>query len=455
MIHTIRFRLTVLYSGLLFLLAALVLGGIYYAVSRSTEQRSYATEMAKAYRDGQYIGKREVVLMEEVENAIKLGTLDTLRAYSLLTLGALFLASLGIGWILSGRVLRPVRSITRTTEEIQATDLSRRITLNGPRDELKDLADTIDTMLERLEAAFRAQRQLIDDASHELRSPLTIIRANVDAVLLSPEASDEERTRAVAIVDRATTRMTRLVEDLLASARRQGTAFADADLDLSRVAGEACEEYAALATARSLVVTRDLTPGLETTGDQDALRRAVANLLSNAVRLSPPGGRVGVASGRSGLDGGAAEILSGPSRMSKLRPSSRAGARARAEAEGLEAGRAGVDAGRTGQAEAGMAKAGPPGAGRAGGWLWVAVRDDGPGLATADQARVFDRFWRGEASRRDRHTGLGLAIVRQIVESHGGRVAVFSQIGQGATFVLWLPSRDAAPGPVPDYNPLT
>ncbi|TDE57979.1 HAMP domain-containing histidine kinase [Nonomuraea mesophila] len=388
MIHTIRFRLTVLYSGLLFVLAALVLGGIYVAVSKSTEQRPYTTEYAKAYSGDQYLGRREVVFVQEVENAVNVKTLATLRDYSLVTLVGLYLASLGIGWVLAGRVLRPVRSITRTTEEIQATDLARRIKLDGPRDELKDLADTIDTMLDRLEEAFSAQRQLIDDASHELRSPLTIIRANVDAVLSAPDASDEERTRAVAIVDRATTRMTRLVEDLLASARRQGTAFADADLDLARVVAEACEEHATPAAARHVRITRDLGAGLDMSGDSDALRRAVANLLSNAVRFSPPGGTIRVA------------------------------------------------------------------ARRADGWLWVAVRDDGPGLGAADQQRVFDRFWRGEASRRDRHTGLGLAIVRQIVESHGGRVAVYSQLGEGATFVLRLPPRGGVPGPPPDDNPL-
>ncbi|GAA2358780.1 hypothetical protein GCM10010404_09960 [Nonomuraea africana] len=389
MIHTIRFRLTVLYSALLFLLAAVVLGGIYYAVSVSTEQRPYTTEYAKTYRsNGEYVGKAQVVFVEEVENAINVKTMATLRDYSLATLAFLFVASLLIGWILSGRVLRPVRAITRTTDEIQATDLSRRIRLEGPKDELRDLADTVDTMLDRLEEAFRAQRQLIDDASHELRSPLTIIRTNIDAVLASPEATEEERARAVTIVDRATTRMTRLVEDLLASARRQGTAFADTDLDLAQVAAEATEEYAALAQARDLTLTRALGGELGMTGDHDALRRAVANLLSNAVRLSPPGGTVEVAAGREG------------------------------------------------------------------GWLWTAVRDVGPGLSEEDRPRVFDRFWRGEASRRDRHTGLGLAIVRQIVESHGGRVAVFSQLGEGSTFVLWLPSREGAESPVPTINPL-
>ena len=388
MIHTIRFRLTVLYSGLLFVLAALVLGGIYFAVSKTTQERPITTQYAKAYSGNQYLGRREVVFVEEVENAVNVATLATLREYSLLTLAGLYVASLGIGWVLSGRVLRPVRSITRTAEEIQATDLKRRIRLRGPRDELKDLADTIDTMLDRLEEAFSAQRQLIDDASHELRNPLTIIRANVDAVLASPDASEEERARAVAIVDRATTRMTTLVEDLLATARRQGTAFADTDLDLAAVAGEACEEYTAPAAARDVTIVRELGVGLDMIGDADALRRAVANLLSNAVRFSPRGGTVKV------------------------------------------------------------------GAGRMDGWLWVAVRDDGPGLREADQQRVFDRFWRGESSRRDRHTGLGLAIVRQIVESHGGRVAVFSRLGQGATFVLWLPPSEGAGDAPPETNPL-
>ncbi|GAA2882708.1 sensor histidine kinase [Nonomuraea rubra] len=380
MIHTIRFRITVLYSGLLFVLATLVLGGIYYAVSKTTEQRPITTEYAKTYSGNQYLGKREVVFVEEVENAVNVRTMSTLRDFSLLTLAGLYVASLGIGWVLAGRVLRPVRSITRTTEEIQATDLKRRIKLHGPRDELKDLADTIDTMLARLEEAFSAQRQLIDDASHELRSPLTIIRANVDAVLAAPDATEDERARAVAIVDRATTRMTRLVEDLLASARRQGTAFADADLDLARVVREACDEYATPAAERDLSLELAVGSELEMTGDADALRRAVSNLLSNAVRFSPPGGTINV------------------------------------------------------------------GAGRSDGMLWVAVRDDGPGLRESDQARVFDRFWRGEASRRDRHTGLGLAIVRQIVESHGGRVEVRSQLGRGATFMLWLPPRDDLPG---------
>ncbi|MDF5757022.1 HAMP domain-containing sensor histidine kinase [Spongiactinospora sp. TRM90649] len=389
--QTIRFRLTVLYSGLLFLLAATVLGAVYYGVAASTDERPVSKEYAEVVskETGTVLGREPVVRVREWENLINLKTLATLRRYAFVTLGGLLVASLGIGWMLSGRVLRPVRSITRAAAEIQATDLSRRIRLRGPKDELRDLADTVDTMLDRLEAGFRAQRQLIDDASHELRSPLAIIRANVDTVLTSPDSTEEERARASAIVDRATTRMTRLVEDLLATARRTAPALADADVDFGRVALEACDDFETLAAGRAMRIVREAPTGLIVIGDHDALRRAVGNLLSNAVRLAPHGSAVGVA------------------------------------------------------------------AGRAEGWTWAAVRDQGPGLAEDDRHRVFDRFWRGETGRRDRHSGLGLAIVRQIAESHGGHVRLFSRLGVGSTFVLWLPDRDAkARTPVvPAFDP--
>ena len=344
-----------------------------------------------------------------MEAAVNYNTLQNLRDYSLIALGGLFIASLGIGWVLSGRALRPVGAITRTAKEIQATDLSRRIHLNGPQDELRDLADTIDSMLDRLDDAFQSQRQLIDDASHELRSPLAIIRTNLDASLNAPDATPEERTRAVAVVDRATTRMSRLVEDLLATARRDAQALAETDVYLAAIAREAGEEYG----SDRVFFAYDLTEGLHLIGDHDALRRAVGNLLSNAVRLAPAASTVTIATGRADS------------------------------------------------------------------WLWLAVADEGPGIAPEDLPRVFDRFWRGAtpvpvsppaphssavsvtaspaavaARSRERRTGLGLAIVRQIVESHGGRVAAYSTLGVGSTFVLWLPATDrTGDAPPPAANP--
>src|SRR5690606_26347580 len=204
-------------------------------------------------------------------------TLERLRTYSFAAVGGLFAASLATGWWLSGRVLRPVRRITAAAQEISATDLSRRIDLDGPHDELRSLADTVDEMLARLEGAFAAQRQLVDDASHELRNPLAVIRANVDAVLSTEDVSPESRAQAAAIVARATDRMAALVEDLLASARRASPAFEDVGVDLWAIADEAAEEYDALAARRGIRTVRRPGPGPVVSGDPQALRRAVDN----------------------------------------------------------------------------------------------------------------------------------------------------------------------------------
>jgi signal transduction histidine kinase len=452
-VRSIRFRLTVIYSTVLFALAGGALAITYFAVEQATSPQPVTERRAKVYNDDRYVRTTTVAEVSEIEAAVNYNTLQSLRRYSLIALGGLFVASLGVGWVLSGRVLRPVGAITRTAREIQATDLSRRIRLTGPPDELRDLADTLDSMLDRLDSAFRAQRQLIDDASHELRSPLAIIRTHLDASLTVPDASADERARSVAVVDRATNRMSRLVEDLLASARRDADAVADTEIDLSVVAREAGED--AEPVERPVHLRYDTAGGLRLIGDADALRRAVGNLLSNAVRLAPAGSTVTVATGQAGS------------------------------------------------------------------WLWVAVADQGPGIAEADLTRVFDRFWRGTPTgsgpppaggttagsgavagsgggitagssaaagsgggttagsgggttsgsdtstgsgggaaaggrvvSRERRTGLGLAIVRQIAESHGGQVAAFSAPGAGSTFVLWLPAADrTGEDPPPPGNP--
>ncbi|RZT11751.1 signal transduction histidine kinase [Kribbella sp. VKM Ac-2569] len=406
--QTIRFRLTLTYSAVLIVLSALLLGGVYVALSQILDPKPLSQiPVKKYYKDAHgnvQIKQGEAIQAAEIsslQSAVNYQTLETLRTYSAAGMGALFLVSLGTGWWLSGRVLRPVRRITATAQEISATDLSRRIALEGPRDELRNLADTVDGMLGRLETAFLTQRQLVDDASHELRNPLAVIQANVDAVLAHDDTPPDDRAQATAIVGRAIQRMTRLVEDLLASARRSSPAFVDADVDLATIAGEAAEEYELLAADRELHVVRRLSPGPIAAGDASALRRAVDNLLSNAVRLAR---------------GGSELVLAVGSRN---------------------------------------------------GWAWIAVRDEGPGIAADDADRVFDRFYRAGqqqppatvASTGQRRAGLGLAIVRQIAESHGGTVTLHSELGIGTTFVIWLPERSLtsttrrAPTP-PDEDPL-
>jgi len=400
--RTIRFRLTVAYSSLLFGLAALLVGALYAAVSRNVDAepitRTYEVQRVVQRPDGslKQIGAAvESADVADIERAVNYETLSTLRTYSFWALALLFVASLAIGWWLSGRALRPVRRIAAAAEAISPTDLSRRIRLEGPDDELHSLARTLDTMLARFDDAFASQRRLIDDASHELRNPLAVIQTNLDAILARDDVTPEERRRASEVVGRATARMSRLVEDLLASARRSSGAYTDTEVDLSAVVREASEELDLLARERSLRVRRLVDSGAVVSGDHDALRRAVANLLSNAVRLAPAHSEIVVGTGcRSG-------------------------------------------------------------------WCWLAVRDDGPGIDAADQERVFDRFWRADSERGEGHTGLGLAIVRQIAESHGGHVALHSRPGTGSTFVLWLPATlppesgaGSPPGAPPTEDPL-
>ena len=126
-----------------------------------------------------------------------------------------------VGWSLAGHVLKPVGRITAVARRISATDLSQRIALDGPPDELRRLADTFDDMLDRLDRSFDAQRGFVEDASHELRNPLAVIRSNLDTTLADPDATTEDFRFVAEQVSRSTERMSRVVDDLVTFARHE------------------------------------------------------------------------------------------------------------------------------------------------------------------------------------------------------------------------------------------
>jgi heavy metal sensor kinase len=380
--RSIRFRYTLLYSAVLFGLAVLVVGAIYLILWFSLRDQTMPIINSRIY--DQYTGNSfsiDIVTARAFERLVHQQTLEKLRTFSFDAIIVLFFASLVVGWVIAGRVLAPIGRITSVAREIQATDLSRRIRLQGPDDELKQLADTFDAMLARLDAAFSAQQRFLADASHELRNPLAIIRTNADIALSDPDPHLEDLREAMMVVKRASDRMARLVDDLLALARREAPTLANEPVDLGRAVTEASEEFLAPAEARGIVLDRAIAPGIVVMGDQDALKRAVANLVENAVRLAPADSRIRLAVG----------------------------------------------------SERGQA--------------WVAVSDEGPGIATEDQPKVFERFWRADRarSRADGGTGLGLSIVRQIAQTHGGDVQLQSKLGVGSTFTIWLPVATGLP----------
>lgn len=400
---SIRFRLTALYSLVLFGLAATLVGGIYLALAARLDDESMARKSTPAVIDqvlpnGQVVRQRvEVTELESFEAGVNRRALQLLRTYSFSALGVLFVSSLGVGWLIAGRVLAPIDRINAVARDIQATDLSRRIDLRGPPDELKDLADTFDDMLGRLDDAFSQQQRFIQEASHELRNPLAVIRTNLDVALADPDASSAELRQAAEVVNRSVTRMGVLVDDLLTYAREGAPTRARARVALDGVVDDTAAEFAATASARGLELeveapTAGAREGAVVRADRVAVRQAVANLVANAVRLAPEATTVRLALGVAGS------------------------------------------------------------------WAWIAVDDAGPGVPAEDRERVFERFWRGDGrrARAEGRSGLGLAIVREIAQSHGGEVRLAANLRGGSTFTLWLPAaaadgggHDPSEGPTP------
>ncbi len=216
-------------------------------------------------------------------------TLTHLLTYSLLSLAGVTLLAAVAGWIVAGRILRPVHRLTAAARAASEQDLSQRIALQGPRDELRELADTFDTMLERLDRAFTSQRQFIANASHELRTPLTVMRTAMDVVLAKPEPTRDELVSMAAEVRQAVDHAERLIEALLVLARNdQARALTD-PLDLAAVAEDALEGR----TANGTTTTAALGEA-PVTGDGVLLERLVANLLDNAERYNIAGGTVAI-----------------------------------------------------------------------------------------------------------------------------------------------------------------
>jgi signal transduction histidine kinase len=216
-------------------------------------------------------------------------TLTHLLTYSLLSLAGVTLLAAVAGWIVAGRILRPVHRLTAAARAASEQNLSQRIALQGPRDELRELADTFDTMLERLDRAFTSQRQFIANASHELRTPLTVMRTAIDVVLAKPQPTRDELVSMTADVRQAVDHAERLIEALLILARNDQARTLTDPLDLATIAEDALEGR----TAHGITTTTTLDQA-PVTGDAMLLERLVNNLLDNAERYNIAGGTVAI-----------------------------------------------------------------------------------------------------------------------------------------------------------------
>ena len=321
----IRLRLTLAYSGLFLLAGAVLLGVTYGLVAQSlnTSLPPAASTGAASLPEGSYqaqaakiceataggpnqVAKCKAQAQESLQQASKASaawqrdqTLGRLMYYSLGGLAVVAAASAWLGWIVAGRALRPVHAITAAARAASEENLTGRIALTGPDDELKELADTFDAMLARLDAAFATQRRFVADASHELRTPLTVMRTAIDVTLAKPGRTQAQLESMAAEVRQAVDRAEVLIEALLTLARSDRGAGPREPLDVAVLAEDVLDAAAPAIRARPVTVEAVLRPG-PALGDPVLVERLVSNLVDNAVRHNVPDGWVQVATGTRG-----------------------------------------------------------------------------------------------------------------------------------------------------------
>ncbi|MEU7768283.1 ATP-binding protein [Nocardia sp. NPDC049190] len=289
--RTIRLRLTLLYAAAFFLAGAVLIALMYFYLNQSLERRPGVGAQkvvreylaARAGRTGTGTGELYRALIDQAERNRR----DTLRAmlvWSLVSLGAVGIAAGGIGWLMAGRALHPLQRITATARRVADTRLHERIALDGPEDEIKDLADTFDAMLERLDRAFDGQRRFVANASHELRTPLTINRTLIEVALDAPDVAESTRVLGSTLLE-VNHRHERLIEGLLVLATSEQCPTEPRGTDLADIARSAITVATSAAGQAGVRITADLQTA-PVIGDPLLLERLIQNLVDNAVRYN-------------------------------------------------------------------------------------------------------------------------------------------------------------------------
>ncbi len=313
---TIRLRLTVLY-GLVFLVTGAVLLTIGYVLVHDniSGQHHYHEAVLRQLGlvppagTGAPFGfgsnSPDAHLFRDVQAQITSDALHRLVIEYLLALGVMTMIAVGTGWWLAGRALRPLRDITATARRVSGENLGERIALSGPADELKELADTFDGMLGRLDSAFASQRHFVANASHELRTPLAIMRTEVDVALADDDASAGELRAMGEAVRETVDRCERLIESLLVLARSEAAAGREEAVDVAGLWADCITDLRARAEDAGVTIKAQLAPAW-TRGDPGLLERMIANLIDNGIRHNERGGRLDV---RTETDHGAVQMV--------------------------------------------------------------------------------------------------------------------------------------------------
>jgi signal transduction histidine kinase len=238
----------------------------------------------------------QLVRVGPVQAAQRAADSHQLLVNSGIALAIVAVLALLAGWLIAGRMLQPIRTITRTARRISSTSLHERLALDGPQDELKELGDTLDDLFGRLDAAFEAQRQFVANASHELRAPLTRQRALIQVALADPDANLASLRTAHERVLASEQHVEQMIDGLLALTRGQAGLERREHLDLAAIASKVLLARESEAAGRDLDVHATLAPA-PTDGDPRLVERLIANLLDNAIGHNIPQGHVAITTG--------------------------------------------------------------------------------------------------------------------------------------------------------------
>jgi signal transduction histidine kinase len=308
--HSARVRLTAAYTGVYLVSGAVLLALVYGLVAHDVKTKHTVTlpdkqflqQCTKAFK---FQTPTTPGFTQKCKAALKGAatagatsqrdlTLHNFLVYAIIGLALTTIVAAALGWIIAGRILRPVHAITAAARRASEQHLGERLALEGPRDELRELADTFDDMLARLDAAFAAQRRFTANASHELRTPLTVMQTAIDVTLSKPNPTPDQLRAMGDTVRGAVGDSEHLIEALLTLARADQGSSNLAPTDLAVCAANALDAASLAIGAGRLSVATSLKPAF-VLGDPLLLQRMVANLVDNAVRHNRPGGSINVA----------------------------------------------------------------------------------------------------------------------------------------------------------------
>lgn len=315
----------------------------------------------------------DITLAESMTDGLAM--IATFRRYLFVSIPSIILILCFAAWRIAKVSLRPIASFSTTIETITHKNLSERINAGAMAHELARLAQSFNAMLDRLNTVFESQKRLVADASHELKTPISVIRTQCDVVLQRTRTSDDYRD-ALRTIQSSSQSMTKLINDLLSLARLDAGLLSTSDfttVSLKECIDHAVTMTAQLAEERQVAVTAAIDETLVVMGSRVGLSEALLNLIENAVRYNVEKGSVTVFAAREG------------------------------------------------------------------GKAVITISDTGIGIRESDLARVFERFYRADTVRSMDGTGLGLSIVKSVVEAHGGAITVRSEPDKGCKFTVVLP----------------